>query len=40
MLPGKQGIEISRLIRSSSEIKDIPIIMLTAKSDESDKVLA
>ena len=39
MLPGKQGIEISRLIRSSSEIRDIPIIMLTAKSDESDKVL-
>ena len=39
MLPGKQGIEISRIIRSSSEIKDIPIIMLTAKSDESDKVL-
>ncbi len=39
MLPGKQGIEISNIIRSSSEIKDIPIIMLTAKSDESDKVL-
>ena len=39
MLPGKQGIEISRIVRSSSEIKDIPIIMLTAKSDESDKVL-
>ena len=39
MLPGKQGIEISSTIRSSSEIKDIPIIMLTAKSDESDKVL-
>ena len=39
MLPGKQGIEISKIIRSSSEIKDIPIIMLTAKSDESDKVL-
>ena len=39
MLPGKQGIEISSIIRSSSEIKDIPIIMLTAKSDESDKVL-
>ena len=39
MLPGKQGIEISRIIRSSSEIKDIPIIMLTAKSEESDKVL-
>jgi len=39
MLPGKQGIEISKLLRSSSETKDIPIIMLTAKSDESDKVL-
>ena len=39
MLPGKQGIEISRLLRSSGETKDIPIIMLTAKSDESDKVL-
>ena len=39
MLPGKQGIEISRLLRSSSETKNTPIIMLTAKSDESDKVL-
>ena len=39
MLPGKQGIEISKLLRSSSETKNIPIIMLTAKSDESDKVL-
>ena len=39
MLPGKQGIEISSIIRSSSETKNIPIIMLTAKSDESDKVL-
>ena len=39
MLPGKQGIEISKLLRSLSETKNIPIIMLTAKSDESDKVL-
>lgn len=39
MLPGKQGVEISRLLRSSSETKNTPIIMLTAKSDESDKVL-
>ena len=37
MLPGKQGIEISSIIRSSSEIKDIPIIMLTAKSDDKEK---
>ena len=39
MLPGKEGIEISRLLRSSSETQEIPIIMLTAKSEESDKVL-
>jgi len=39
MLPGKAGIDISRILRSSKETKDIPIIMLTAKSEESDKVL-
>ncbi|MFL2559962.1 MAG: phosphate regulon transcriptional regulator PhoB [Gammaproteobacteria bacterium] len=39
MLPGKAGIEISRLLRASSETKSIPIIMLTAKSEESDKIL-
>ena len=39
MLPGKAGIDISRALRSSSETKILPIIMLTAKSEESDKVL-
>jgi len=39
MLPGKEGIEIARNIRTSGDTKDIPIIMLTAKSDESDKIL-
>jgi len=39
MLPGKAGIDISRSLRGSAETKDIPIIMLTAKSDESDKIL-
>jgi len=39
MLPGKAGIEISRVLRASSETKSIPIIMLTAKSEESDKIL-
>ena len=39
MLPGKAGIDISKSLRDSVETKDIPIIMLTAKSDESDKIL-
>ena len=39
MLPGKEGIEIARNIRTYGDTKDIPIIMLTAKSDESDKIL-
>ena len=36
MIPGLNGIEVCRRIRKSSEV---PIIMLTAKSDISDKVL-
>lgn len=36
MLPGKNGLDICREIRSE---RNIPIIMLTARVDESDKVL-
>lgn len=39
MLPGIQGLELCRLIKSSTKTSGIPIIMLTAKSDELDKVL-
>lgn len=35
MLPGLDGIEVCRLIRAES---DVPIVMLTAKSDTSDVV--
>jgi two-component system response regulator RegX3 len=35
MLPGMSGLDVCRQIRSSS---DVPIIMLTAKDAESDKV--
>jgi len=38
MLPEISGVEICKLIRSKPEIKSIPIIMLTAKSQEEDKV--
>ena len=38
MLPGLSGIELARRIRRESKSIDIPIIMLTAKSDEADKL--
>jgi len=39
MLPGMDGFEVCRKLREDSRTKNIPIIMLTAKSDEFDKVL-
>lgn len=38
MLPELSGIEICKMIRNKPDIKDIPIIMLTAKGEEEDKV--
>ena len=38
MLPGDDGISILKRLRSSSSAKAIPVIMLTAKSTEYDKV--
>lgn len=39
MLPGMDGLDICRLLRSNPRTKNIPIIMLTAKSEEFDRVL-
>lgn len=39
MLPGLDGLEICKRMRSDKRTKKIPIIMLTAKSEEFDKVL-
>ncbi|MBF0566775.1 MAG: response regulator [Nitrospirae bacterium] len=39
MLPGIQGMDLCRRLKSSEETADIPIIMLTAKTEELDKVL-
>lgn len=38
MLPGQSGISLARKWRSDPRIKAIPLLMLTAKSDEPDKV--
>ena len=39
MLPGMDGLEACRLIRQDPKSRQIPIIMLTAKSEESDVVV-
>jgi len=38
MLPGKDGLDICRILRSQENTKNIPIIMLTARSEENDIV--
>ncbi|MGR3633724.1 MAG: phosphate regulon transcriptional regulator PhoB [Limimaricola soesokkakensis] len=38
MLPGVTGIEICRRIKSRPETRDVPIIMLSARSEEVDRV--
>jgi two-component system phosphate regulon response regulator PhoB len=38
MLPGMSGVEFARMLRHASRTKTIPIIMLTARADESDKI--
>lgn len=39
MLPGIDGLEICRRTRHNKTTRDIPIIMLTAKAEEADRVL-
>ena len=38
MLPDKSGIEICRQLRARENTKNVPIIMLTARGEESDRV--
>ena len=38
MLPGQSGLALARKWRADSRIKAIPILMLTARGDEPDKV--
>ncbi|MDO4852734.1 MAG: response regulator transcription factor [Clostridia bacterium] len=38
MLPGEDGMSILKHLRSDSETKTVPIIMVTAKTTEADKV--
>ncbi len=39
MLPGMDGLEVCKALKSGAKTARIPIIMLTAKAQESDKVI-
>jgi phosphate regulon transcriptional regulator PhoB len=39
MLPKVDGLEVCRLLRARAETREIPIVMLTAKGEESDVVV-
>ena len=38
MLPGASGVDLSRRLRRDAHTKDMPLIMLTARGEESDKL--
>jgi two-component system phosphate regulon response regulator PhoB len=38
MLPGIDGLEVTRVLKNDSKTKNIPIVMLTAKGEEADIV--
>ena len=39
MIPGLDGVSLCRAVRRAGPNQDVPILMLTARRDESDKVL-
>ena len=40
MLPGQSGLVLAKRWRKDARTKDLPIIMLTARADEADKIAA
>ncbi|MCE5180721.1 MAG: phosphate regulon transcriptional regulator PhoB [Betaproteobacteria bacterium] len=38
MLPGISGVELARRLKADARTRDVPIIMLTARGDEQDKI--
>lgn len=40
MLPGKSGLEIMRELRAEAGFRQLPVLMLTARGQDQDRVLA
>ena len=38
MMPGMSGVDLVKRIRADETIKDLPVVMLTARGDEADKL--
>ena len=38
MMPRMDGFDLARNIRADAQLRDLPIIMLTARADERDKI--
>ncbi len=38
MMPGESGVQLAKSLRADPRTKGLPIIMLTAKADETDKI--
>ena len=39
MLPGMSGLEVCRALRADTATKEIPIIMVTARAEETDRII-
>src|SRR6516164_3312706 len=39
MLPGMDGLDVCRELRAGERTRDIPILMLTAKAEETDQIV-
>ena len=39
MLPGVGGLEVCRLLKQNPRTKDIPVLMLTARAGEIDRIV-
>jgi two-component system phosphate regulon response regulator PhoB len=39
MLPGLDGLEVCKALKAGDRTRDVPIVMVTARSEESDQVL-
>ncbi|PIR20426.1 MAG: DNA-binding response regulator [Deltaproteobacteria bacterium CG11_big_fil_rev_8_21_14_0_20_47_16] len=39
MLPGKDGLSICRSIKSNARTKNLPVLMVTAKGEEADRIV-